>query len=303
MWIGIAALRAKATMAVPPSQQNWLAGVTAPPRAAVMDARFSLGNTASIVAPLRSRATMTGICSAQRPRLAALPPLLREARGMPDRLSLKDSRINVSSPSTIPAKFFGLSRLKASRNRCLHRTAVVSATSHRPAAFATLAPASRAPACSSHLIFLPQMGQPRFRQSVEGPPAAFAAVSWHATRLSPKRDLPAAAMGAPQAVHPTLPESGQAIRLSAAQGRRHRWFRRCRRAAGCLSRYRSHRLATVAEVIIITVRGFGQGQRLERLSPLRPAQSRDPARPLLKLRNIHRGLLSSEVATLTDTNK
>ena len=52
---GIAALRAKATMAVPPSQQNWLAGVTTPPRAAVMDARFSLGNTASIVAPLARR--------------------------------------------------------------------------------------------------------------------------------------------------------------------------------------------------------------------------------------------------------
>src|SRR3954451_11018075 len=30
-----------------------------------------------------ARATMTGICSAERPRLAALPPLLREARGMP----------------------------------------------------------------------------------------------------------------------------------------------------------------------------------------------------------------------------
>jgi hypothetical protein len=147
------------------------------------------------------------------------------------------------------------------------------------------------------------MGQRRFRQGVEGPPAAFAAVSWHATRLSPKRDLPAAAMGAPQAVHPMLPESGQAIRLSTAQWRRHRWFRRCRRAAGCVSRYRGHRLATFAEVIIVTVRGFGQGQRLERLSPLRPAQSRDPARPLLKLRNIHRGLLSSEVGTITDTNK
>src|SRR3954451_14359931 len=49
------------------------------------------------------------------------------------------------------------------------------------------------------LIFLPQMGQRRFRQSVEGPPAAFAAGSWHATRLSPKRPLAAAAMGAPQA--------------------------------------------------------------------------------------------------------
>jgi hypothetical protein len=66
---------------------------------------------------------MTGICSAERPRLAALPPLVREARGMPDRLPLKDSRMNVSSPSTIPAKFFGW--LRASRNRCLHRNAVV----------------------------------------------------------------------------------------------------------------------------------------------------------------------------------
>jgi putative transposase len=77
----------------------------------------------------------------------------------------------------------------------------------------------------------------------------------------------------------------------------------CRRV--CLHQYRGHRvrLATVAEVIIITVRGFGQGQRLERLAPLRPAQSRDPAQPLLKLRNIHRGLLSSEVGTITGTNK
>jgi hypothetical protein len=45
------ALRAKATIAVPPSQQNSLADVTIPPSAAVIDTRFSFGSTASVVAP------------------------------------------------------------------------------------------------------------------------------------------------------------------------------------------------------------------------------------------------------------
>ena len=82
----------KATMALPPSQQNWLAGVTTPPNAPVMDARSSLGRTASMVAPVRSRATITGICSADKPRFAALLPLLRALRGRSDRFPLNDSR-------------------------------------------------------------------------------------------------------------------------------------------------------------------------------------------------------------------
>src|SRR5271166_2557366 len=125
MWVGIPALRAKATIAEPPSQQNSLADLTTPPRAAVMDTRFNFGNTASVVAPWRSRATRTGICSAEMPRLADLPPLLRAGRGIPERFPLKDSRMKVSSPSTIPDRTVGLSPDNALRNRCLHRNAVV----------------------------------------------------------------------------------------------------------------------------------------------------------------------------------
>src|SRR3954463_2457479 len=43
MWVGMPALRAKATIAVPPSQQNSLTEVTIPPSAAVIDTRFSFG--------------------------------------------------------------------------------------------------------------------------------------------------------------------------------------------------------------------------------------------------------------------
>src|SRR5664279_6383528 len=125
MWVGIPAGRAKATIAVPPSQQNSLADVTIPPSAAVIDARFSFGSTASVVAPQRSRATRTGICSAEIPRLADLPPLLRALRGMPDRLPLNDSKMKVSSLSTIPDNAPGLSPAREARNRCLHRNAVV----------------------------------------------------------------------------------------------------------------------------------------------------------------------------------
>jgi hypothetical protein len=44
--------------------------VTAPLRAAAIDTRSNFGGTASIVAPFRSRATMTVICSPDSPRLA-----------------------------------------------------------------------------------------------------------------------------------------------------------------------------------------------------------------------------------------
>jgi hypothetical protein len=51
MWAAIAARRAKATIAVPPSQQKLLAGATTQPSAAAMDTRFNLASTASVVAP------------------------------------------------------------------------------------------------------------------------------------------------------------------------------------------------------------------------------------------------------------
>ena len=50
---------------------------------------------------------------------------LRGARGRSRRLPLKDSRMKVSSASTIPVRRVGLSRLSADRNRCLQRNAVV----------------------------------------------------------------------------------------------------------------------------------------------------------------------------------
>ena len=50
-WAAIPARRAKATIAVPPSQQNSLAGVTTPSSAAAIDTRFNFGSTASVVAP------------------------------------------------------------------------------------------------------------------------------------------------------------------------------------------------------------------------------------------------------------
>jgi hypothetical protein len=62
------ARRANAVMADPPSQQKSVDGAIAPPSAAIMLTASSRGKTASRVAPVRSRATMTGICSADRPR-------------------------------------------------------------------------------------------------------------------------------------------------------------------------------------------------------------------------------------------
>jgi hypothetical protein len=46
--------------APPPSQQNVLADVMTPPSAAAIEPRSDFGSTASVVAPLRSRATMIG---------------------------------------------------------------------------------------------------------------------------------------------------------------------------------------------------------------------------------------------------
>src|ERR687886_1536319 len=92
----IACLRAKPTIALPPSQQSWLSTVTTPSNAAVTAARERLGSTASVVWPVWSRATRIGICSRERPRLTALPPRLRAGRGRSERLPLKDSRMKVS---------------------------------------------------------------------------------------------------------------------------------------------------------------------------------------------------------------
>src|ERR1700683_1945307 len=97
---------------------------------------------------------MTGICAADRPRLADLPPLLRDLRGMSDRLPLNDYRMKVSSPSTMPANDLGLSPARESRSRCLQRNAVVECTPHRRAACAVLTPSIIASVCAVHLSFM-----------------------------------------------------------------------------------------------------------------------------------------------------
>ena len=67
----IPARRAKATIAPPPSQQNVLADVMTPPSAAAIEARSNFGSTASVVAPRRSRASIT--CDDDRDLLRGSP--------------------------------------------------------------------------------------------------------------------------------------------------------------------------------------------------------------------------------------
>ena len=65
---------------------------------------------------------------------------LTALRGRSDQRPLKDSRMKVSSASTIPLKLRGLSSAGARRNRCRQRNAVVGWTPHSFAVFARLLP-------------------------------------------------------------------------------------------------------------------------------------------------------------------
>jgi hypothetical protein len=113
-----------------------------------------------------ARATMTGICLAERPRLAALPPLVREARGMPDRLSegfqnerliaLDNSR---QVPRLIQAQGF---EKPVPPPECRRVSDVTSLRSLRNAG-----PVDQGAGLFKPLILLPQMGQP----SANGPTA------------------------------------------------------------------------------------------------------------------------------------
>jgi hypothetical protein len=84
-WTLIRARRANAVIAAPPSQQGSAGPVRTCPSAAVMLAPSSRGRTASMVAPMRSPATMTGICSADSLAWRPCRPL-REALGRSRRL-------------------------------------------------------------------------------------------------------------------------------------------------------------------------------------------------------------------------
>src|SRR5271165_740168 len=131
-----------------------LGGVTTPPSAAAIEARSTLGATASVVAPSRSRATRMGMFSKNRPGRLALPPRLRGGRGRSDLRPLNDSRMNVSSASTRPLSVLGLLSAGEPKNRCRQRNAVVGWTPQRSAALATLVASIIAWAWSSHCSFL-----------------------------------------------------------------------------------------------------------------------------------------------------
>ncbi len=152
---------AKAVMAAPPSQQRSVEGRIRSPSASFRLAASRRGRTASNVAPLWSQATTRGFCSAERPRLAPLPPLRRAGLARPPLRPLNDLRIKVSSASTIPQRRFGLSCLSAARNRCRHRKVVLGSIWDRSADLAIrLAPGLIEPA------FL--VVQPGDRSSREG---------------------------------------------------------------------------------------------------------------------------------------
>ena len=84
-------------------------------------------------------------------RLAASPA---RPAGRPERRPLNDSRMKVSSASTMPVSVLGLSKAGEPRNRCRQRNAVVGWTPQRSAALARLVPSSIAWAWSSHRSFL-----------------------------------------------------------------------------------------------------------------------------------------------------
>ena len=130
-WTGMFALRAKATIAFPPSQTNRFARVTTPLSAAAIEARSTFGYPASVVAPSRSRATRMRMFSKNRPACFALPPLLRRARGRSDLRPLNNSRMNVSSASTRPVSVLRLSSAREPKNPCRQRNAVVACTCQR----------------------------------------------------------------------------------------------------------------------------------------------------------------------------
>ena len=89
-----------------------------------------------------------------RPGCLAGPPRLRALRGRSDHRPLKDSRMKVSSASTIPAQRPGLSAAGAPRKRWRQRNAVVGCTPQSSAVLARLLPSIIARAWSSQRSLL-----------------------------------------------------------------------------------------------------------------------------------------------------
>ena len=251
-----------------------------------------------MVAPVRSRATMTGICSADRPRLAALPPRLRDALGRSRRLPLKDSRMKVSSASTIPDRRGGLSRLSADRKPMspperggVDHLAAFRGLRDRLAGDQRLRLVRPA-------ILVMQAGQRRPGQRVECLPAARAAVPRLAASLAPGTNVIPTAVRTAKARNPTPPDLRQQVFLRRGIVRL-----RGRERGRNSSLIRPHGgIDRVSRRVDRIVR-FGQRQFPERLCALRRVQKPNPAKPNRKRRCVHLTQPSKPDPTLSSLNR
>ena len=140
------------------------------------------------------------------PGCLAGPPRLRALRGRSDHRPLKDSRMKVSSASTIPRSRHGLLTAGARRNRCRQRKAVVGCTPSWPGFCLRSSPGVIEPT----LPFV-QMRHRRLGQPVEGAPATLAPEPRKPMRASPGDDRSSRAMGTALACHPLMAARSQSI--------------------------------------------------------------------------------------------
>jgi len=200
------ALRPKATIALRPSQQDWLAEVTRPPSAAAMDTRFSFDRTASVVAPWRSRAGDRDLFGGQ-PALgrfsASLAPRARQAGPLAFE-RLRNARLVAFDGPSQDLGLVASQRIKkpvpppkgrrVAHTASFRRLGGAGAVDHRRGLGRPFVPHA-------------QMRQGRFRQGVERALTAFAAVAGHGARLAPTHDGAAVALGAIGAVDAALPKA------------------------------------------------------------------------------------------------
>ena len=134
-------------------------------------------------------------------RIRAVPPRLRALRGRSDQRPLKESRMKVSSASTIPLK------LEACRRRARAGTDAASGTrwSDGRRTVSRSSPGScprSSPGRDEPLLLLAQMRHGRSGQGVERASTTLAAESQQPIRAAPADDLATRAMRAAPAFHP-----------------------------------------------------------------------------------------------------
>src|SRR5208337_4281037 len=283
-WIFSFARLAKAAMAAPPSQQKSVKGGIRSPNASFRLAASRLGRTASNVAPLRSRATTTGICSADRPRLAALPPRRRAGLARPPRRPLNDSRMKVSSASTTPERRLGLSKLRAARNRCRHRKAVLGWIWQRSAALARLSPFDQGSRLIEPAILLVQAGHRSAGERIESIAAFDAAIARQTSRFAPRAgSARAAARTSPprMTLLCDLPENIARARFAKRRRSRFAAFLGPVRVPRRRPRYED------LNALLTGIVGFRERELAKHDTALRPIQRRERGQPSREIRRLH----------------